>query len=183
MGLKGLITKDCLAVNYRATYQSQIADIVVRGKLEQRLPHLDWKRIWNNMLSLPPLLKDLMFRVYHDVLPTRVRQKKLKICNEETCQECGDSPENVIHLFLTCRKRSECLAWLRTNIHDMGFSFPDPENFLYFDMTHNENVQKAYLMISMYVNLIWTYRKRRKIPKDTELTRNWMIIRNWKSGQ
>ena len=70
------INRNDTTADHRQVYNQLISKILTKGKLEENLNHLNWKNIWNNVAQLPNELKDLLFRINHDILPTNVRLKR-----------------------------------------------------------------------------------------------------------
>ena len=67
----------------------------------------DWANIWtklnlNNIMDAKD--KDILFRLYHKILPTRDQLYRMKITNIVECPFCKTDTETVEHLFLYCTR-------------------------------------------------------------------------------
>jgi hypothetical protein len=59
-----------------------------------------WKEIWK--ASLPNNIKNFMWRLGRNILPTRVNLQKKGISLDTSCPLCHNAPENAQHLFMHC---------------------------------------------------------------------------------
>lgn len=171
-----LVRFDDATLNHRLIYKSKIEEISFPGKLEIRLNYLNWKTIWSNIKSLPPFLKDVMFRLNHDILPTRERQKKTNQNTSNICQECNTDVETSIHLFVECTKRDHAFTWLKKTVNSLNVHPKTSEQLLRLDLENSKKMPQVCLVISYYVEKLWKYRRRGKIPTERELTIMWENI-------
>jgi len=66
--------------------------------------------IWKQ--NAPPKIKNFWWRAVHNALPTADNLKKRKVTIDDTCQSCGEAPEDVNHLLFQCRVSRE--VWQHT---------------------------------------------------------------------
>ncbi|OAP07096.1 hypothetical protein AXX17_AT3G36950 [Arabidopsis thaliana] len=66
--------------------------------------------IWKQ--NAPPKIKHFWWRAVHNALPTADNLKKRKVTIDDTCQSCGEAPEDVNHLLFQCRVSRE--VWQHT---------------------------------------------------------------------
>ncbi|XP_058749860.1 uncharacterized protein LOC131622856 [Vicia villosa] len=59
-----------------------------------------WKPLWKT--SVPNKIKEFLWRLVKDILPTRSNICKKGINIDSSCPLCGCSPENSSHLFIHC---------------------------------------------------------------------------------
>lgn len=62
----------------------------------------NWNLIWN--LEVPPKVKNFIWRVCRNCLPTRMRLKDKGVNCTSICNFCEGNFENSCHLFFTCYK-------------------------------------------------------------------------------
>ena len=63
-------------------------------------------------------MKDILFMLIHNVLPTRDRLYRLRKCNSSQCSAL-DGEENVEHLFTSCSRTQVAWAWARRKIMNL----------------------------------------------------------------
>lgn len=177
LSTKGLLNKEDVSINHRKAYKEKIQEISTRGKLESRLTHLNWTNIWKNTNKLPYHFRDLMFRLNHDVLPTRERQKKTNIRTDGNCEHCVTEIETIEHVFSTCQQRRPIFVWLTEFVANIGFHKMPPDGILRLDFQQNEKTPFVCLAVAIYTEIIWKYRRKGKIPKQHEIERT---IAKWK---
>ena len=54
-----------------------------------------WKLIWS--LEVPNKIKNFVRRSSRDAIPVKKNLKKRKILNDDTCEQCGQAEESVLH--------------------------------------------------------------------------------------
>ena len=92
---------------------------------------LPWNDIWArlNRTVINSQVRDIMFLVIHNILPTRDRLYRLNQCRDDQCEQ-GDGVEDVEHLFTSCVRTQVAWAWCRRKIMNL---MPDlqtyPSNF------------------------------------------------------
>jgi hypothetical protein len=59
-----------------------------------------WKSIWN--LNVPPVLKNFLWKVCHNVLPTKVNLFSKKIVQDPLCPCCSREEESLFHILWNC---------------------------------------------------------------------------------
>ncbi len=167
LGEQGLINKVDRSFNHRPAYQKKLEEISTKGKMESRLPNLNWNNIWKHTQKLPQHLRDLMFRLNHDILPTRERQKKTKQRTDDTCTGCKTEVETAEHLFVNCQQRKHVSNWLLVKMEDMGFTQIPCEQVIRLCFPQTENTPTACHLVAKYVNTVWKYRRRNN-PHGTQ---------------
>lgn len=65
-----------------------------------------WLRLWN--LAVPPKMKNFMWRVMHDCLPTLENLRRKCVDVLSTCQVCKLSVESLDHSLLACPFANRC---------------------------------------------------------------------------
>ena len=94
-------------------------------KVINKYEDLPWNDIWKrlNFTVLDSTLRDLMFMLIHNILPTRDRLAGLGRCADSVCRE-GDGTENVEQLFSGCSRTQVAWAWARRKVqHLRGYPF------------------------------------------------------------
>ncbi|KAM7262379.1 hypothetical protein ACFE04_021456 [Oxalis oulophora] len=60
-----------------------------------------WQRLWN--LLIPPKIKEFVWRVYHNVLPSKIRLIQKGLTMDPTCLFCSFE-EDTLHVLLLCER-------------------------------------------------------------------------------
>ena len=85
-------------------------------------PSLGWRKIWST--QIPPKLKNFIWRLCQDSLPTQQKLSSQGIPSPISCVFCGSDVEHHLHLFFDCQYAQDC--W---NHADLLFITDDIENF------------------------------------------------------
>lgn len=72
----------------------------------------EWNRIWR--IKLPPKVKDCLWRICINVLPTKVNLFIKHVVQDKACVFCGYCEETLWLLFVTCPYVIEC--WEKTRL-------------------------------------------------------------------
>ena len=133
-------------------------------KIESRYADLPWNDIWSR-LNHPVLtspVRDIMFLLIHNCLPTRDRLLRLNMCDNATCPR-QDGLENTEHLFTSCTRSQVAWAWMRRKVTSL---MPDwvaqfPSDFELLHLVYNAQAEAEILwMISHYCNYVWDLKTR-----------------------
>lgn len=85
-------------------------NFLAREELHNRFPsHSDnnselWKLIWG--LNVPNKIKNFVWRSGKDAILAKKNLKRRKILNEDTCDQCGQAEESVLHAIWECSRLS-----------------------------------------------------------------------------
>lgn len=89
--------------------------------LSSSLPHFSannipfkWLRLWN--LSISPKVKNFLWRVMHDCLPTLENLKRKFVDVNPICQVCKLVVESVEHILLGCLFANKCWELSKINL-------------------------------------------------------------------
>ncbi|GAU46456.1 hypothetical protein TSUD_402230 [Trifolium subterraneum] len=74
----------------------------------------NWNLIWQ--AKTPPKVKNLLWRIGRNVLPTRARLNSRGVQCPLHCDVCNDSEENSAHVLFLCPRSIDC--WQRVNLWD-----------------------------------------------------------------
>ncbi|XP_010481107.1 PREDICTED: uncharacterized protein LOC104759943 [Camelina sativa] len=78
-----------------------------------------FKKLW--AYNMPQKLKHLWWRCLHNALPVANNLKKKKMLTDDTCQRCGEAPEDLNHLLFHCRISKEIWSLSANNHHPGSF--------------------------------------------------------------
>lgn len=127
-----------------------------KGKLETRNPNLIcWARAWKNHRKMAPPEKEILFMINHDILPNRVRLKRMKMTSNSRCQYCLNNKETNLHLFVTCPKKREAIRNFKTQINQ-----PAAKAF-----RGDISGEKEVSLTGKFLMKIWKARKKNRIPE------------------
>lgn len=69
-------------------------------------PSFNWLKLWN--LAIPPTLKNFVWRVLHECLPTLENLRRRFVDVQPLCGVCKLTSESLEHIFLTCPFANRC---------------------------------------------------------------------------
>nr|POE50544.1 hypothetical protein CFP56_00008 [Quercus suber] len=81
-----------------------------------------WKIIWN--LSVPPKVRNFMWRVAKNAIPVKTNLVKLHMLQEANCDHCQSHSEDVLHVLWLCRCLTEVCEF------GIGWSFRDTDRWV-----------------------------------------------------
>ena len=126
--------------------------------------NLPWNEIWDR-LNRPVInshVRDIMFLVIHNILPTRDRLKRLNQCRSDQCEQ-GDGVEDVEHLFTGCVRTQVAWAWCRRKIMHL---MPDlgnyPSNFELIHLAYDSMMDDEILwLVAQYCAYVYGQKKQK----------------------
>jgi len=83
-----------------------------------------WKKIWK--LQVPNKIRHFLWRAAKNSLPTKMNLKARHILVDDTCDDCGDHAESIMHCLWLCDQSRS--VWLS----DPGFGFLAQKKFRFF---------------------------------------------------
>ncbi|CAN1824958.1 Putative ribonuclease H protein At1g65750 [Linum perenne] len=95
----------------RSAYRVLMESINSRPDL---VVHGAWSQLWD--LSVPPRIKNFMWRLVREVIPTRAALRRRHIAVPQGCGVCGSNPEDYNHLFFNCSYAIDC--WNSAGLSD-----------------------------------------------------------------
>ena len=132
-------------------------------KVVYRHADLPWENIWRrlNRQVIDSPVKDILFMLIHNVLPTRDRLYRLRKCNSSQCT-AGDGDEDVEHLFTSCTRTQVAWAWARRKIMNlMTFNDGFPSNFELLHLSYETMMDDEVLwIIAQYCYYVWTIKQQ-----------------------
>ncbi|CAJ2675491.1 unnamed protein product [Trifolium pratense] len=145
-----------------------------------------WNNIWH--AKIPPKVKNLIWRIGRDVLPTRKKLNSRGVQCPMHCVVCNDGDEDSTHVLFSCTRSIQCWqqAGLWAHISTgLGANNNIAENL--FSILHwlNKDQQELFCV------LVWSIWKRRnnKVWEDvtdsdqTVVERAKHLITSWRSAQ
>ena len=128
-------------------------------KVIYKYENLPWNDIWVrlNHPVLTSKMRDIMFLVIHNILPTRDRLHRLNMSDNAMCKK-EDGLEDVEHLFTGCLRTQVAWAWTRRKIMHL---LPDwvtqfPSNFELLHLAYEALLNREILwLISTYCSYVW----------------------------
>ena len=96
----------------RLLYRAWTSDLPP-PKIELKLRHLPWRRVWRRLASLAPSLaaQDLHFSVLHNILPIPSRLHRYQRLPDASCWFCPHPLADCLHFFTSCPRVEP--AWAR----------------------------------------------------------------------
>ncbi|CAJ2632963.1 unnamed protein product [Trifolium pratense] len=145
-----------------------------------------WNNIWH--AKIPPKVKNLIWRIGRDVLPTRKKLNSRGVQCPMHCVVCNDGDEDSTHVLFSCTRSIQCWqqAGLWAHISTgLGANNNIAENL--FSILHRLNKDQQEL----FCVLVWSIWKRRnnKVWEDvtdsdqTVVERAKHLITSWRSAQ
>ena len=133
-------------------------------KVIYKYGNLPWNEIWNR-LNKPVIsshVRDIMFLVIHNILPTRDRLHRLNQCRSDQCDQ-GDGIEDVEHLFTSCVRTQVAWAWCRRKIMHLMPDLPAyPSNFELIHLAYDSMMDEEILwLVSQYCAYVYDQKKQK----------------------
>ncbi|KAH0992419.1 hypothetical protein GBA52_003902 [Prunus armeniaca] len=85
---------------YHCIHALQVETTTRKASTSSRIDPLVWKNIWKAEVS--PKIKNFLWRVTHDRLPTAMALQERKIARTPLCPICQAHEESIDHLLLFC---------------------------------------------------------------------------------
>ena len=133
-------------------------------KIIYKYENLPWDEIWDR-LNRPVInshVRDVMFLVIHNILPTRQRLFRLNQCRSDQCDQ-GDGLEDMEHLFTGCVRTQVAWAWRRRKIMHLMADLPSyPSNFELINLTYDSMMDDEILwLVASYCFYVYEQKKQR----------------------
>ena len=133
-------------------------------KIVYKYETLPWNEIWDrlNRPIISSKVRDVMFLVIHNILPTRQRLHRLNQCRSDQCAQ-GDGLEDVEHLFTGCVRTQVAWAWCRRKImHLMPDLHVYPSNFEFLNLAYESMMDDEILwLVSNYCFYVYEQKKQK----------------------
>ena len=80
-------------------------------------------------------IREVVYKLFHDVIFTKEKLLKCKIINDDICPICSIQSENVYHMLLECSSLHSFNEYIKCFLHDLlAKSTPDFVNQLDFEI-------------------------------------------------
>jgi ribonuclease HI len=146
----------------------------------------NWQQIWR--AKIPPRVKNLLWRIGRNVLPTRVRLNSRGIQCPENCAICNDGVEDSIHVLFLCPHNMAC--WQQEGLWNhinAGLNTSNNIAYILLSILHNLNQEQQ----ANFSVLLWSIWKRRnnKVWNNISETNTTVcerarhFITSWKQAQ
>ncbi|CAN1763719.1 Putative ribonuclease H protein At1g65750 [Linum perenne] len=152
-------------------------DLIVQGA---------WTQLWD--LSVPPRIKNFMWRLGREVIPTRAALRRRHIAVPSGCGVCGNDSEDYNHLFFDCSFATDCWnhAGLSVWINSIRMSVPQSSERIQriLQAAQSDSRDKA----STVLWGIWNERNRR-VWRNESCTAGTAMklalddVKNWSAAQ
>ena len=153
----------------RNAYNILIADLKSPGKMELKWPEVKWEDVWTTVKRLPSKEKDFIFRLNHDVLPTKARLLRTQLATNGLCQFCRQDNESLMHLFVSCPWKKPLKRTLLKTPEELGFTDLQDHELLFMDLPKNPRKQQGVKATLAYFQLLWTHRDHRELPSPEDV--------------
>ena len=133
-------------------------------KITTKYAELPWDDIWSR-LNHPVLtspVRDIMFLLIHNCLPTRDRLLRLNMTDDAMCPR-QDGIEDIEHLFTGCVRSQVAWAWTRRKVIHL---MPDwvnqyPSDFELLHLVYEALLNAEILwLVTHYCSYVWDQRTR-----------------------
>ena len=171
----GLFTTITMA-SHRKIYHHLAEKLYAPGHIEKLLPKINWPSIWKWVSSLRGKQRDIIWLFNNRLLPTRSRVFTLTKQGTEMCLYCQKKEETDQHLTIECEKKKPLIRWLERKLRWLQC----PSRLRYAIRGHVGNCphpDSARALIAMYIETMWKYRQRLKLPTIDELENLWVSLR------
>ncbi|PNX70097.1 pentatricopeptide repeat-containing protein, partial [Trifolium pratense] len=145
-----------------------------------------WNNIWR--AKIPPKVKNLIWRIGRDVLPTRKKLISRGVQCPTHCDVCNDGDEDSMHVLFSCTRSIQC--WQRAGLWThIGTGLVANNNIAenLFSILHRLNKDQQ----EFFCVLVWSIWKRRnnKVWENvtdsdqTVIERAKHLITSWRNAQ
>ncbi|KAK2355577.1 hypothetical protein QL285_092977 [Trifolium repens] len=86
--------------------------VITAGNQERHGVAGQWNHIWR--AKIPPKVKNLIWRIGRDILPTRKKLNSRGVQCPVHCTVCDDGDEDIMHVLFVCPRSVQC--WQRTGL-------------------------------------------------------------------
>ena len=132
-------------------------------KIIYKYEGLPWEDIWRR-LNRPVInsqVRDVMFLIIHDVLPTKQRLFRMNKCRSEDCDQ-GDGLEDVVHLFTGCRRVQVAWAWCRRKIMNLITQPNYPSDFELLNLAYVSDMDDEIIwLVSNFCYYVYDQRRKK----------------------
>ena len=146
-------------------------------KAERKHPEVDWERTWSLMLTkgLNGRQKSLIFKILHNILPTRARLHRMGLSDSPNCDLC---PHGIVgdltHALLDCDHNSVVNDWIIAVLFDIDPGLLDSELSSKNITTLNLNISEekklpVHLFLLQVFEIIWNRRLTRRMITLTDV--------------
>ena len=161
-------------INWKETTSKQLYEIwrsitPLTPKIVMKNPQINYRQTFVNLNEKYhlPESKEHIFQLVHDILPTKVRLKRIYPAQiNNICEQCKLTPEDTKHIY-GCKTSKPAVVWLMRRIGKMT---GDPSldqlsvddilnlNFSLKDKKENNNVVN---LIAVFSLMLWNARKKK----------------------
>ena len=137
----------------------------IPNRVEELSPTTQWGEVYrlSRLHGLSPSSKSFLFKLIHQLLPSRERVSRLMPANSPLCWCDSGDVESYLHLFFTCDKNREAAeAMMRcAKVYDEDLT---PDKILSLQVKADEIYMMATIaMITTGLETIWANRQLKKI--------------------
>jgi hypothetical protein len=145
-----------------------------------------WNEIWR--AKIPPKVKNLLWRIGRNVLPTRMRLNSRGVHCPTNCSVCNEGDEDTLYVLFFCHKSIQC--WQRVGLWDIVSTCLNTNNSVaenIFVILHRLNKDDQELF-SVMVWSLWKRRNNQVWENITELNqtvceRAKHLLIGWRNAQ
>ena len=140
---------------------------LVPCRIEQKFSDKVWERIWSNakVQGLPSEFSSFVWRMIHDLLPTKQRLFRLQITGtpSDLCTHCSkDKTEDLVHALFECDFNGGSGPFLLNILKDVSTTL-HPQQLLLLDLDlADERRLPVVYSISCVLSCIWRHRLEKK---------------------
>jgi len=120
-------------------------------KLEQQS---FWKSLWS--LSIPPVVQNFVWKVCHDILPTKVNLLRRRAMADPYCPFCLVHPETPFHILWICP--SSVAVWQESARKIQKLSLVEEGSLGFIQALKNKLDEKSFGEALITMRLIWLRR-------------------------
>ena len=169
------------ANTHRVIYLHLIASSTDTGRIEKKMPQLDWPSVWRWVASIKGKHGELVWDFNHNQLPSQLRQLSLHHATSNICPLCtsltASAEETDEHLMLECKSREAALGWLKEKMAESGCVSP-LHSAIRGDVGSCPKPTQARRAVMTYIVVNWEARKHHQPPTVSELSDFWEALQH-----
>jgi hypothetical protein len=113
-----------------------------------------WQKLWK--VEAPGVVKNFLWKVGNDLLPTKLNLFKKKIVSEPCCPICAQEPEDAIHILWKCKSSMAVWQSCGKKIQKLTIDQDDGKGLIHYLMGKLEGEDLTLALVLL--RLIWLRR-------------------------
>uniref|UniRef100_A0A803PII9 Reverse transcriptase domain-containing protein n=1 Tax=Cannabis sativa TaxID=3483 RepID=A0A803PII9_CANSA len=132
-----------------------------------------WLKLWE--LKLPPKVKDFLWRVCTNSLPTKFQLSTKHVPIDTVCPLCMAAPETALHVLVRCVFAQQC--WRQTRVPTVGTAAMTFSSWNDLVRNSKQPTYEEVLLLAKINFIDWYNAQKEDMDASNNANRNW--IEHW----